>query len=171
MKRHQRQKSPAKVAKASHTIRRKLSQAKVAYDVATASAQTIGRRAAMIGKAMTNPAELANPEFTTMGHEKMLVAGQMATAAMRRLGGAQRLWADFWFQQMQRSYATLPQLASSRTPARLMEVAVVSAGDLIADYMAFWMKATTFSDTIANAVAKPVHRAVASNAKRLARAA
>jgi hypothetical protein len=171
MKRHKRQKNLSTRAKATRTLRKKLSQAKVAYDVTTASAETIGHRAILIGGAMTNPAGLSNPEFATMGHEKVLVGGQAAMVMMRRMGGAHRIWTDFWFQQMQRTWTVLPQLAGSRTPERLIQVATDSAGTVMSDCMAFWMKATNFSEAIADAGAKPIHRAVVSNAKRLARAA
>jgi hypothetical protein len=171
MKRHKRQKPLPTTAKATRVLRKRLSQAKVAYDVTTASAETIGHRGAMIGRAMSSPGGFSNPELATMGNEKLLVGGQAAMAMMRRMGGAHRLWTDFWFQQMQRTCAVLPQLAGSRTPARLIQVATASAGTLMSDYMAFWMKAGSFSEAIADAGAKPIHRAAVGNAKRLARAA
>ena len=171
MKRHKRKRPSPTLAKATRTLRKKLSQAKVAYDVTTASAETIGHRAALIGKAMTNPAGLSNPEFATMSREKLLVAGQAATAMMRQMAGAHRIWTDFWFQQMQRTWTMLPQLGGSHSPARLIQLATASAGTLMSDYTAFWMKAANLSDAIADAGAKPIHRAVVSNAKRLAKAA
>jgi len=170
MTRHKRKKTSSTRAKATRTLRKKLSQAKVAYDVTTASAETIAHRTALIGRTMADPAVLSNPEFATMGHEKLLAGSQAAMAMIRRMGGAHRIWSDFWFQQMQRSYTVLPQFAGSRTPMRLMQVATDSAGTLISDCMAFWMKATTLSEAMADAGAKPIHCAVVSNAKRLARA-
>ena len=171
MKRHTRQKSRSTTAKATRTLRKKLSQAKVAYDMTTASAETIGHRAVMIGRAMTSPSGLSNREFATMGNEKLLVGSQAALAMMRRMAGAHRLWADFWFQQMQRTFTVLPQLAGSQTPARLIQVATASAGTMMSDCMAFWMKAGRLSEAIADAGAKPIRHAVVGNAKRLARAA
>jgi hypothetical protein len=171
MNRKKRRTPSSTAVKATRTIRKKLSQAKVAYDVTTASAETIGHRAAMIGRAMTNPSGLSNPEFTTMGQEKVVVGAQAAIAMMRRMGGAHRLWSDFCFQQMQRTWNVLPQLAGSRTPAHLAQVAAVSAGTLMSDCMAFWMKAINASEAVADAGAKPIRRAVVGNAKRLARAA
>lgn len=159
------------VAKASRALRGKLSQAKVAYDIATASAETIGHRAKLIGKEMANPAALPHPEVATMAFEKLLVAGQVATALMNKLGGGQRLWADFWFQQMQRSLAALPLLSSNPSPMRMARIATESAGTMMADYASFWIKATNFTDMVANAGAMPIHRAVVANAKRLSRAA
>ena len=171
MKRRKRQKALSRTAKATRTLRKKLSQAKVAYDVTTASAETIAHRTALIGRAMADPAGLSNPEFSTMSHEKLLVGSQAAMAMMRRMGGAHRIWTDFWFQQMQRTWTVLPQLAGSQTPARAIQVATVSAGTLMSDWMVFWMKATSASEAMADAGAKPIHRAVVSNAKRLGRAA
>lgn len=170
MKRRTRRTAVSTRARATRSIRKKLARAKVALDVTTASAETIGHRAAIMGEAMTNPAGVSNPEFATMSREKFVVAGEAATAMMRRMGGAHRIWTDFWFQQIQRTCAVLPELAGSRTPARLMQVATVSAGNLMSDYMAFWMKATNFSEAVADAGARPIHRAVVGNAKRLAKA-
>ena len=170
MKRTKRQKAlPA--AKAARMLRKKVSQTKVAYDVATASAETIGHRTAMMGRAMIDPSALSNPEFATMGREKLVVGAEAAMAMMRRSVGAHRVWSDYWFQQMQRSFTVLPQLAGSRTPSRLMQVASGSIGTSIADFMTLCMKATNFSEAIVDAGAKPIHRAVVGNSKRLARAA
>jgi len=170
MKRTTRQKTlPA--ARAARMLRKKVSQTKVAYDVATASTETIGHRTAMMGRAMTDPSVLSNPEFATMGREKLVVGGEAAMAMMRQAVGVHRVWSDYWFQQMQRSFAAVPQLAGSTTPTRLMQVATGSIGTSIADLMTFWMKATNFSQAIVDAGAKPIHRAVVGNSKRLARAA
>lgn len=170
MKRTKRQKSlPA--ARAARMLRKKVSQTKVAYDVATASAETIGHRTALMGRAMIDPSRLSNPEFATMGREKLMVNGKAAMAMMRQGVGAHRVWSDYCFQQMQRSWTVFPQLAASRTPGRFMQVATDSAGTSIADFFAFCMKATSFSEAIVDAGAKPIHQAVVSNAKRLARAA
>lgn len=171
MKRNRRKATSSTRATATRSLRKKLSQAKVALDVATASAETIGHRTAMIRAAMTNPTGLANPEFATMSREKLVVAGEAATAMMRRMGGAHRIWTDYWFQQMQRACAALPELAGSRTPTRLMQVATVSAGTWMSDCMAFWMKATNFSENVADAAAKPIRRSVVANANRLANSA
>ena len=171
MKRHKRQQLSSAGTKATRTLRKKLARAKVAYDVTTASAETIGHRTAMIGRAMTRPGGLSNPEFTTMGHEKLLAAGQAASAMMRQMGGAQRIWTDFWFQQMQRTCAMLPALAGSRTPTRLVQVATGSAGAWMADCTALWAKTIELAEAVGDAGAKPIHRTVVSNAKRLARAA
>ena len=171
MKRHKRKKKLSTTAKATRTIRKKLSQAKVAHDVTTGSAETIAHRTALIGRAMADPAGLSNPEFATMSHEKIFAGSLAAMAMMRRMGGAHRIWTDFWFQQMQRTWTVLPQLAGSQTPARVIQVATASAGTLMSDWMVFWMKATRVSESIADAGAKPIHRAVVGNAKRLGRAA
>lgn len=159
------------VAKASRALRGKLSQAKVAYDIATASAETIGHRAKLIGREMANPAALPHPEVAAMTFEKVLVAGQVATALMSKLGQGQRLWADFCFQQMQRSLAALPRLAGNTSPMRVAQVATESAGTMMADYASFWVKATNFTDMVTSAGATPIRRAVLANAKRLSRAA
>ena len=170
MKRTKRQKSlPA--AKAARMLRKKVSQTKVAYDVATASAETIGHRTAMMGRAMIDPSLLSNPEFATMGREKLMVSGKAAMAMMRQGVGAHRVWSDYWFQQMQRSWTLLPQLAASRTPSRFMQVATDTVGTSIADFMMVCMKATNFSEAIVDAGAKPIHRAVVGNSKRLPSAA
>jgi hypothetical protein len=158
-------------AKSVRTMRRKLSQAKVARDTATATAETIAYRAAMIGRELANPAGLSHPEIATMTFEKVVVAGQVATAMLRQLGTGQRLWTDFWFQQMQRSLAALPQMAAIPSSARAMQIAAASAGTMMADWTSFWFKAAAFTDAAANAGTKPVHRAVMANAKRLSRAA
>jgi hypothetical protein len=170
MKRRKRRKPSSPAAKATRTLRKKLARAKVAYDVTTASAETIGHRTAMIGRAMTSRAELSNPEFATMSREKLLAAGQAAAAMMQQMGGAQRIWTDFWFRQMQRTCAVLPALAGSRTPARLIQVATGSAGAWMADCTAFWTKTVELAEAVADAGAKPIHRTVVRNAKRLARA-
>lgn len=159
------------VAKTSRALRGKLSQAKVAYDIATASAETIGHRATLAGREMANPTALPNAEIAAMTFEKFLVGGQVATAMMNKIGRGQRLWADFWFQQMQRSLAALPQLAVNPSPMRLAQIATESTGTAMADYASFWVKATNFNDIMANAGAAPIHRAVLANAKRLSRAA
>lgn len=159
------------VTKAGRAVRAKLSRAKRTYDMASASAETIGYRSAMIGRELASPTGFADPEFATMGHEKVLAAGEAATAMLRRLGSGHRIWTDFWFQQMQRTLAVLPQLATSGSPARALQVASVSAGTLMSDYFALWTKATSLSEAVADAGARPIHRTVMANAKRLAKAA
>jgi hypothetical protein len=106
-----------------------------------------------------------------MSREKLIVGGKAAMAMMRQAAGAHRVWSDYYFQQMQRSTALIPQLAASRTPTRLMQVATVSVGTSIADFFAFCMKATNFSEAIVDAAAKPIHRVVVDNSKRLAKVA
>ena len=159
------------VAKTARTMRGKLSQAKVAHEVATASAETIAYRAAMIGKEWANPTGLLHPEIATMTVEKAVVAGQVATAMLGRFGTGQRLWTDFWFQQMQRSLAMLPQLAASPSPARMMQITATSAGTMMSDWTSLWFKAGNFADMAAHVGANPIHRTVLANAKRLSRAA
>lgn len=51
-------------ARAGRLLRKKASQTKVAYDVATASAETISHRTAMMGRAMIDPAALIADFFT-----------------------------------------------------------------------------------------------------------
>jgi hypothetical protein len=169
MKRTKRQKTLPASAKATRMLRKKVSQAKVAYDGAAASAETSGHRTAKMGPAMMDPT-LSNPELSTVSHERLLVGDQTAMAMMRRMESVHRIWRDFWFQQMQRSFTVLPQLAGSRTPTRLMQVATDSTHTLMSDLVAFWMKATNFSESVADAGAKPIHRDVIGNAKRLAAA-
>jgi hypothetical protein len=163
MKRRKRSRHPAV------TMRRRLAQAKVAYDTTTASAQTIGHRTGLIGLAMMDPAGLCNPEFSTMCSEKLVVASQMTTAIARQLGGTHRIWTEFWFQQMQRSWAAVPQFAGSLTPARFMQATAISAGTLLSDWMALWAKVANVSEAMADAAARPVRRAAVNNARRLAR--
>lgn len=161
----------AVAAKTVRTMRRRLAQAKVAYDTTTASAQTIGHRTSLIGRAMANPAALSNPEFSTMYTEKLAVANQAVAAMVGQSGGMQRAWSEFWFQQMRRSWAAAPQFIGSVTPGRFMQVAANSAGTLLSDWMALGASIAKVSETMADAAAKPVRRAAVSNAKRLARAA
>ena len=170
MKRTKRQR-PMPAARATRMLRKKASQTKVAYDVATAAAETIGHRTTMMGRTMIDPSTLSNPEFATMASEKVMVGGKAAITMMHQAVGAHRVWSDYWFQQLQRSLVVIPQLASSRTPTRLMQVAANSAGTSVADFFAFCMKATNFSEAIVDAGAKPIHRAVVANSKRLAKAA
>lgn len=156
MKRNKRHKRTLSTrGQSTRPLRKKLSQAKVAYGT-RASADRVGHRIA-IGKVATNPAEVSNPE---------IVSGAM----MRRMGGAHQIWSDFWLQQMQRSFDVLPQLAGSRTPVRLLLVAVDAAGTLMSDCMSFWMKSTNFAKAVQDAGGEPVQRVIDSNAK-LTRAA
>ena len=167
-KRHNRTLSTR--AQATRTLRKKLSQPKVAYDVTSASAETVGHRT-VIGKVATNPAEVSDPEVASRNQDNLVVGSQAAVAMMQRMGGAHRIWSDFWFQQMQRSFSVLPELAGSRTPVRLLQVAADSAGTLMSDCMSLWMKSTNFSEAVQDAGGKHTPRAIVSNAKRLARAA
>lgn len=159
------------VSRAHRATRTRLTRSKRAYDMATASAETIGYRSAMIGRELASPTGFADPEFAAMGHEKVLAAGAAAAAMLQRLGGGHRIWADFWFQQMRRSIAVLPQLAGSRSPVQTLQIASISMGVALSDCFALWTKATNFSETILDAGAKPIHRVVTGNAKRLARSA
>jgi hypothetical protein len=170
MKRHKRPKKLSTRAKATRTPRKKLTQPKIAY-ATTASAETIAHRTAPIGRAMTSPSELPNPEAAAIGRENVLVGSQAAMATMRRMSGAHRIWSDFWLQQMQRTFTLAPQLAGSQTPARLIQVATDCAGTLMVDCMAFWMKATNFPEAVGDPGNKPIHRTVVGNARRLERAA
>jgi hypothetical protein len=167
-------KTPSKnakaVSRAQRAARTRLTRGKRAYDMASASAEMIGYRSAMIGRELASPTGFADPEFAAMGHEKVLAAGQAAAAMLQRLGGSQRIWADFWFQQMRRSITLLPLLAASRSPVQTLQIASVSFGTALSDSFALWTKVTNFSETVLDAGARPFHRVVTGNAKRLARA-
>ena len=171
MKRRKRSRHPAVAATSVRAMRRRLDQAKVAYDTTTASAQTIGHRTHLMGQAMMNPAGRCNPEFSTMCSEKLIVAQRALAAMVGQSGGIQRAWTEFWFQQMQRSWAAAPQFAGSLTPRRFMQAAAISAGTLLSDWMALGAKIAKVSEGMADAAARPVRRAAVNNAKRLARAA
>ena len=175
MKRNKRHKRTLSTrGQSTRPLRKKLSQAKVAYGT-RASADRVGHRIA-IGKVATNPAEVSNPEIVsdpeiaTRTQNNLLVGSSAAGAMMRRMGGAHQIWSDFWLQQMQRSFDVLPQLAGSRTPVRLLLVAVDAAGTLMSDCMSFWMKSTNFAKAVQDAGGEPVQRVIDSNAK-LTRAA
>jgi len=170
MKSRKRSRRPAVAANSVRTMRRRLAQAKVAYDTTTASAQTIGHRTHLMGQAMMNPAGLCNPEFSTMCSEKLLVANRAAAAMIGQSGGIQRAWTEFWFQQMQRSWAAAPQFVGSLTPGRFMQAAAISAGTLLSDWMALGAKIANVSEAMADAAARPVRRAAVNNANRLAKA-
>jgi hypothetical protein len=169
MKRRKRSRHPAVAVNSARAMRRRLAQAKVAYDTTTASAQTIAHRTHLAGLAMMKPDGLCNPEFSTMCSEKLAVANQAVMAMAQQSGGIQRIWTEFWFQQMQRCWAAAPQLAGSLTPARFMQAAAISAGTLLSDWMALGAKIANVSEAMADAAAKPVRRAAVNNAKRLAR--
>src|SRR5688572_22122134 len=149
MKSRKRSRRPAVAANSVRTMRRRLAQAKVAYDTTTASAQTIGHRTHLIGLAMMNPAGLCNPEFSTMCSEKLAVANQAVTAMAQQSGGLQRIWTEFWFQQMQRCWAAAPQFAGSLTPGRFMQATAISAGALMSDWMALGAKIANVSEAMA----------------------
>ena len=167
MKRNKRQKRTLSTrAPATRTLRKKLSQSKVAHDVTSVSAQTVGHRTA-IGKVATNPAAVSEPESAHSSQDN-LVGSQEVVAMMRRMGGAHRIWSEFWFQQTQRSFDALPQLAGSRTPVRLLLVAVDCAGTFMSDCMSLWMKSTNFSKDVQHTGGKPIHRATVSNVSRAA---
>jgi hypothetical protein len=170
MKRRKRSRPPAVAGNGARAMRRRLAQAKVAYDTTTASAQTIGHRTHLMGQAMMNPVGLCNPEFSTMCSEKLVVAHRAVAAMVGQSGGIQRAWTEFWFQQMQRSWAAAPQFAGSVTPGRFMQAAAISAGTLLSDWMALGATIGKVSEAMADAAAKPVRRAAVNNAKRLARA-
>ena len=150
-------------------MRRRLDQATVVNDTATASAQTIGHRTRLMGLAMMNPAELCNPEFSIMCSEKLAVANKAVAAMVGRSSGIQRAWTEFWFQQMQRSWAAAPRFAGSLTPGRFVQTAAISAGTLLSDWMALGATIASVSETMADAAANPVRRAAVNNAKRLAK--
>lgn len=161
MKRNKRHKRTLSTrAKATRTLRKKLSQAKVAYDGTSDSAETVGH-STDIGKVATNSPGVSGPGIASRTQDN-LVVGSQAAGAMMRMGGAHQIWSDFWFQQMQRSWDILPQLAGSRTPVRLLLVAVDSAGTLMSDCMSFWMKSTNFAKAVQDAGGKPILRAIGS---------
>ena len=171
MKRHKRKiRTLSTRAKATRTLRKTLSQAKVAYDETSTSAETVGHRTVM-GKVASNPAEFSDSDIAPRDQDNLAVGSQAAMAMMRQIGGAHRTWSDFWFQQMQRSLTVLPQLADSRTPVRVLQVAMESAGTLMSDCVSFWMKSTNFPEAVLVAGGKPIQRAIVSNAKRRASAA
>lgn len=170
MKRRKHGRRATIAAKSVRTMRRRLDQAKVAYDTTNASAQTIGHRTHLMGQAMMSPAGLCNPEFSTMCSEKLVVAHRAVAAMVGQSGGIHRAWTEFWFQQMQRSWAAAPQFAGL-TPGRFMQAAAISAGTLLSDWMALGATIAKASEAMADAAAKPVRRVAVSNAKRLARAA
>jgi len=167
MKRRKHGRRSTIAAKSVRTMRRKLDQVKVAQDTATASAQTIGHRSRLIGLAMMNPAELSNPEFSTMCSEKLAVAHKAAAAMVGQSAGVQRAWTEFWFQQVQRSWAAAPQFAGSMTQGRFMQAAASATGTFLSDWMALGAKIARVSEAMADAAAKPVRRAAVNNAKRL----
>jgi hypothetical protein len=169
MKRRKNGRRTTIAAKSVRTMRRRLAQAKVAYDTTTASAQTIGHRSHLIGLAMMNPAGLCNPELSTMCSEKLIVANQAVAAMARQSGGIQRIWTEFWFQQMQRCWAAAPQFVGSLTPGRFVQAAAISTGTVLSDWMALGATIAKVSEAMAGAAAKPVRRAAVGNAKRLAR--
>ena len=171
MKGRKRSRRPVVAAKNVRTMRRRLSQAKAAYDTASASAETIGHRTNLMGLAMLSPAGVSNPEFSTMCTEKLVVANQAIAAMVGHSGGIQRAWSDFWFQQMQRSWTAGPQFAGSVTPGRFMHAVAISAGTLLSDWMTLGASIAKVSEAMGDAAAKPVRRAAVHNAKRLARAA
>ena len=103
-----------------------------------------------------NPAGLCNPEFSTMCSEKLVVANRAVAAMVGQSGGIQRAWTEFWFQQMQRSWAAAPQFAGSLTPGRFMQAAAISAGTLLSDWMALGATIAKVSEAMADAAAKPV---------------
>lgn len=170
MKRRKSSRQRAVAVKTVRTMGRRLAQAKVAYDTTAASAQTIGHRTSLIGRAMMTPGQLGNPEFSTMCTEKLAVANQAVAAMVGQSGGIQRAWSEFWLQQMQRSWAAAPHFIGSVTPGRFMQVAANSAGTLLSDWMALGASIAKVSEAMADAAAKPVRRAAVGNAKRLARA-
>jgi len=170
MKSRKRSRRPAVAANSVRTMRRRLAQAKVAYDTTTASAQTIGHRTHLMGQAMMNPAGLCNPEFSTMCSEKLVVAHRAVAAMVGQSSGIHRAWTEFWVQQMQRSWAAVPQFAGSSTPGRFMQAAAISAGTLLSDWMALGAKIANVSEAMADAAARPVRRAAVNNANRLAKA-
>lgn len=159
----------APTTKAGRALRTKLGRARRTYDMADASARTIAHRGAMIGRELVAPTGFADPEFARMGHEKVQAAGEAATAMLRRCASGHRMWTDFWFQQMRRSIAVLPQIAASRSPTHLAQIAATSGGALLSDCFALWAKAADLSEAVADAGARPIHRAATANARRLAR--
>lgn len=161
----------APTAKGARALRTRLTRAKRAYDAAHASAKTIAHRSAMIGRELAAPTGFADPEFALMSREKMLAAGLAANAMLLRFAGGRRIWTDFWFQQLRRSLAVLPQIAASRSPAHLAQVAVASGGTLMSDCFALWLKTTDLTEAVADAGARPIHRAATANARRLGTAA
>ena len=170
MKRRKHGRRATIAAKSVRIMRRRLDQVKVAQDTATASAQTIGHRSRLIGLAMMNPAERSNPEFSTMCSEKLAVANKAAAAMVGQSAGIQRAWTEFWFQQVQRSWAAAPQFAGSMTQGRFMQAATSATGAFLSDWMALGAKIAKVSEAMADAAAAPVRRAAVNNAKRLARA-
>ncbi len=147
--------------------RTRLSRAKRSADLATASAATIAHRGVMIGRELVAPTGFADPEFALMAREKVLAAGQATNAMLRRCAGSHRIWTDFWFQQVSRALAVLPQVAASRSPAQLARIAVASGGVLMSDCFALWAKTADLTETVADAGARPFHRAATANARRL----
>ena len=170
MKRRKHGRRATIAAKAVRTMRRRVDQAKVAYDTTTASAQTIGHRTHLMGQAMMNPVGLCNLEFSTMCSEKLVVANRAVAAMVGQSSSIHRAWTEFWFQQMQRSWAAAPQFAGSLTQGRFMQAAAISAGTLLSDWMALGAKIASVSEAMADAAARPVRGAAVNNAKRLARA-
>ena len=128
--------------------RAKVSGSKVAHDDA-GSADPIGRRMAMM---MDAPSTSANPEAPLMDRERVTDGGEVARTMLHEAFGAHRAWSDYWFQQMQRTCTVFPQLAASRTPTRVMQVAINSVGASIADFFAVCMNAANLS--VARATAR-----------------
>lgn len=164
-------KAKVPATKAGRALRGKLVRAKRAYDLAHASVATIAHRGAMIGRELAAPTGFADPEFARMGQEKVMAAGQAANAMLQRFAGGHSIWTDFWFQQLRRSLSVLPQIAASRSPVHLAQIAAHSGGTLMSDCFALWARTAELSEAVADAGARPVHRVAAANARRLGKAA
>ncbi len=164
-------KSRTPTTTAGRALRGKLARAKRAADIANVSAQTIAHRGVMIGRELAAPTGFADPEFARMGREKVLAAGEAGNAMLWRFAGGHRVWTDFWFQQLRRSFSVLPQIAASRSPVHLAQIVAHSGGTLMSDCFALWAKAANLSEAVADAGARPIHRVAAANARRLGRAA
>jgi len=153
--------------KAGRALRGKLARARRAHELANASAATIAHRGVMIGRELATPTGFADPEFARMGQEKVLAAGLAATAMLQRFAGGHRIWTDFWLQQLRRSFSVLPQIAASRSPVHLAQIAALSGGALMSDCVALWARTAELSQAAADAAARPVHRVAVANARRL----
>ena len=161
MKHRKRRSRALTVVAPAKQVQQNLDVARITYDLARLSAETIYHRTALARNAMVAGGDVYNSELVTMSAEKILAGAEAAAIAMQHIAPVQQACLDFWFGQLR------------ELPVRSMH-SLRSAQDgmrLSSECLTLWARLASLSTTALLAQSKPLHRTVSKNARRLRGAA
>ena len=134
-----------------------------------ASAQVIGHRTNRMALAGPAPNARDQREFTLMGQEKIVAAGESAQAMALSMLRLNQQFGALAFKQMLTGATAMMSLASSRTTGRSVARQVRLVRDTMANSAVATSQMSTSAARLVNKGLKPIHSRAKGNAKRLAK--